>query len=130
MARVHRRRDRRAEIHIAEAEHQVAGVEHHALHVIDAVEAIDATDELEIARAPRRVRAHRLHVFLDRQPRLRVVPRERQVHDARRQLHVLDRRQLALAGGDQVEQRFQRQPATVVVHLQRTDSGREVDDAR
>ncbi len=55
VARVHRGRNRRAEVDVAETEHEVARVEHDAADVVDRIEAVDAADELEVARAPRRV---------------------------------------------------------------------------
>ena len=36
MARIERRRDRCAEVDVAQAEHEIAGVEDDALHVVDA----------------------------------------------------------------------------------------------
>ena len=53
---------------------------------------------------PRRVRPHRLHVFADRQLRRRIVPRERQMHDARRQHQIVEIRNLLLAGVHRLEQ--------------------------
>ena len=84
VAGVERRGHRRAQVDVAQAHDQVAGVEHDASDLVDAVQAVDAADELDVARAPRGVRAHRLHVFLDRQPRGGVVPGQREVDDAGR----------------------------------------------
>ena len=93
MARIHRRGHRRAEVNIAQTQHQIRSIEHHALHVFDTIESVDAPDELDIAWAPRCVFTHRLGILLNRQLRLTVVPSQRQMHDARRHFHVVDRRQ-------------------------------------
>ena len=56
--RVERCRDRRAEVDVAEPQHQVARVEDGPVHVVDRVQAVDAADELDVPRRPRRVDAH------------------------------------------------------------------------
>ena len=94
MARIHRRGHRRAEIDVAQTQHQVTRAEHDLAHFIDGIEAIDPADELDVARTPGRVLAHRRHVLLDREPGRWIVPGQRQMHDARGHLHVFDRRQL------------------------------------
>src|SRR5206468_4268587 len=72
--RIDRRGNRRTEVNVTEAEHEVARVEGDALDVRDRPEAVDAPDELEIAWAPRRVLAHRLHVFADGEEGRLVLP--------------------------------------------------------
>ena len=74
MTWIERRRDRRTQIHVAQTHHQITCVEHDALDVSDTVKPVDAPDELDIAWAPWRIRAYRLHVFVDGQPRGRIVP--------------------------------------------------------
>src|SRR6201999_2082244 len=63
MTRIERRRDRSPEIHIAQAEHQIARGKDDALHVIDAVESVDPSDELDVAGTPGGIGANRLHVL-------------------------------------------------------------------
>ena len=82
VAGVERGGDRRAEVDVAEPEHQIVGVEDDARTSSTDVEPVDPADELDVPRAPRRVGADAGHVALDRQPGRRVVPRERQMHDA------------------------------------------------
>ena len=127
--RIERHGDGRAEIHVAETEHEVAGVEDDLLHLLDGIEAVDAADELDVARAPRRVWAHAGRVFFDRELRGGIVPRERQMHDARGQFQGVERRQAGLAAREQIEQFAPRELPRVVVDLQRADAGREVDHA-
>ncbi len=127
VTRVERRRHRRAEVHVAEAEHEVAGVEHDAVHVVDAVESVHPADELDVPRAPRRVGAHAVHVPLDGLARRRVVPRQRQVDDARGERLVDHVRQLGLRCAQRVERPFHREPVAVHLDEQRADAGRGVD---
>src|SRR4029078_13601999 len=77
---VHGRRHRRAQIDVAESEHQVVRAVDDLPHVLDRVEAVDAADELGVAGAPRRVGAHRLHVLLASAQGLRALPRQRPTH--------------------------------------------------
>lgn len=65
--RVHRHSDRRAQIDIAQPEHNITGIEDDALHVLNRVQPVDAADEFQIARTPRRIRTHAGHVFFDGQ---------------------------------------------------------------
>ena len=77
VARVDWRGHGRAQVHVAQAEHEVVGVEDDAPNVIDAVKAIDAPDELRVRGAPRRIGARGFLVTASSELRLRVVPRER-----------------------------------------------------
>ena len=129
VSRVHGRRHRRAEVDVAEPQHQVVGAVHDLLHVLDRLEPVDAADELGVARTPRRVGAHRLHVLLDREQRRRVFPRQRQMHDTARDGDVVEAGQRALALVERRHQLLAAQHAAVVVDLQRPDSWRDVDDA-
>ena len=90
MTRVQRRGHGRAQVHIAQAHHQVAGAVDDVLDLLLAVEPVDAADELDVARAPGRIRVHRLHVALRGQLHRRIVPGQRQVDDAAGQFHVFD----------------------------------------
>src|SRR5690606_4823035 len=83
MARIERGGYRRTEIDLAETHHHIAGIEHDFFDVFDAVEAVDAANEFDIARAPRSIPAHGLHVFFDGEPAGGVIPRQRQPDDAR-----------------------------------------------
>nr|GFD24857.1 hypothetical protein [Tanacetum cinerariifolium] len=49
MTWVQRGGDRRAEVDIAQPHHQIAGVEHRALHFVQIRQVVDATDEFQIA---------------------------------------------------------------------------------
>ena len=94
-------------------------------------EAVDAADELDVARAPRRVGAHGLHVFADRE--LRLPRRPTTAAGARCATAPRSRRPPAalrlLVDDQRVEQRSRGEHAAVVVDLQRADAGREVEDA-
>jgi hypothetical protein len=63
MTRIDRRRHRRAEIDIAEPEHEIARRQHDALHRVDRFETIDPADELDIRWTPGRVGTHQLVIF-------------------------------------------------------------------
>src|SRR3546814_6026875 len=89
MPRVQWRSDGRAEVDVPKAHHQVAGVEHRALYFVEVGQVVDAPDELQVARAPGRVLAYRGHVFFDGQLAGRIVPGQRQMHDAGRHLQIL-----------------------------------------
>ena len=129
MARVERRGHGRAEIDIAQAQHEVARAEDDLLHFLDGAEAVDAADELDIARAPGRVGVHAGHVFFDGEARGRVVPGERQMHDARGQFQIARVADLALGLLDQREEFRAAHAAAVVVDLQGANAGGEIDDA-
>ncbi len=87
--------DRRAEIDVAQAQHEIARVEDDPLHLLDALQPVDAPDEFDIARAPRSVGPHGLCVFLYRHAGRWIVPGKRQMHDAGRHLDRIDIGQLA-----------------------------------
>ena len=110
-----------------EAHHEIAGVEDDPLHVLDGFEAIDAADELDIARAPRRVRPHRLDVLLDRQP---VAGSS---HDSGRWTMRVGTSMSSMLGSSprrhQVEHAFRSDPG-IEMDLQRADARREIDDHR
>ena len=58
MARIKGRGHRRTQVNVAQAHHQVAGVEYGLLDLVDAVQAIDAANEFQVARAPGRILAN------------------------------------------------------------------------
>ena len=118
VARIDGRRDRRAEVHVAEAQHQIARRKDDLLDVIDAAKAVDAADELDVAGAPGGVRPHRLRVLGDGQLRGGVIPGQRQVDDARRNLDVVRRRQFRLGTPERIEQLHAWQDGVVVVDVQ------------
>ena len=131
VAGVERRGHRRAEVDVAEAEHEVAGVEHDAVHVVDRVEAVDPADELEVRRAPRGVVADDLHVAADGLEGGRVLPRQREVDGAGVDRQLAGRRQLVVALLRPA--RPPRRPSTdgrVELHQQRPHPGGDVDDRR
>ncbi len=119
----------RAEIDVAEREHEVAGVEADAVDGGEVGEIVDAADELDVARAPRRVFAHDLGVFLDGEQGGLVFPGEREVDDARGHLHVVHRRELGLGAQENLEQALGGEEALVEVDLDGADAGREIEDA-
>ena len=129
MARVDRCGHRRAEVDVAQPQHQIPGVEHRVVHGLDIGQTVDAANELDVARAPGRVRAHRLHVLVDREARGRVVPRQRQPHGAARHVDVVDRCHAVLRVEQRVHQGRQTDVPRVVMHLQRADARCQVDDA-
>ncbi|MNV15695.1 hypothetical protein D3C71_1064270 [compost metagenome] len=118
MARVEWGGHRRTEVNVAQAHHQITGVEYCALDLIEIRQVVDAADELQIARAPRRVLAHGGHVLFDRQLTRRVVPGQRQVDDARRYLQVLGGAHGIPFTGDDTEQIGEWQLLGLVVDLQ------------
>ena len=81
MPGIKRCRNRCAQVDIAETKHEIAGIENDALHILDPLQAVDATDKLDIARTPGSIGPHRLHIFVDGELRLRIIPRERQMND-------------------------------------------------
>ena len=130
--RVGRRGDRRAEVDVAEAEHEIAGVEHDAACTSSiGVEAVDAADELDVAGAPGRVGAHGLDVLADGELGGRVVPGERQVDDAGWGRRCRRGRGWRARSASSASSRcFAASSRGVVVDLQRADAGRDIDDAR
>ncbi len=91
--------------------------------------AIDAPDELDVGGAPWRIRAHELLIFAHGELRLLVVPGKRQMHDAA--FHgdaSADRAGSCSSANERVQQARRRKRAAVVVHLQRADAGREIDE--
>jgi hypothetical protein len=129
VAWIHRGRDRRRQVHIAETHHQVGGVVDDALHLLLAVQPVDAPDELDVARAPGRVRTDRLHVLACRKLRLAVVPGQRQVHDARWHLGRGQVLQFHLRLLQRLQQLFQRELPGFVVDLKAAHAGRHFKDA-
>ena len=123
MARIHRHGDRRAEINIAETEHEIVRIEHRFHHLLDAVEAIHAADEFDVARQPRRFRAHALDIFFDDRVDRRIVVRQRHPHDARRNFERLDGGQFAFGFHQNLDQLLRRNHAAIVIHLQGTHAG-------
>ena len=123
LARVQRRGHRCAEIDIAEAHHQIAGVEYRLAHCRLIGEAIDAANEFQIARAPGGVRAHRALVLVDGLLTRRVIPGQRQVHGAGLDLDVLDILERDFGLFEMRHQCLERQAARVVMQLQRADAG-------
>ena len=103
MARIERGGHRRAEVDVAQAHHQVAGVEHRAVDLVQIGQVVDAADKFQVARAPGRVLAHRGHVLVDGQLAGRVIPGQRQMDDARRHLEVLCCAHRIPLAGDDVE---------------------------
>src|SRR5690606_21704514 len=108
---------------------QVAGLESGAIYGVQVRLVVDAADELEVARAPGCVLAHRGHVFLDGQLAGRIVPGQWQVHDPRGDFQIPRRADGVPFARDGIEQLRQWQGFRLVVHLQRADARREVDDS-
>ena len=80
---------------------------------------------------PGRIRPHRLHVFRDRQLRRRIVPGQRQMHDARRQHEIVQIRNAALRTRPALPASASRRSTPrVVMNLQRADARRDIDNAR
>ena len=94
------------------------------------VETVDAADELDIGRAPRRVGTHTAHIFVDRRLDGRVVPRQRQPHHARLDLHLGQISELVLDLPKRGDQILERRKPRVVVDLQGADAWREIHDAK
>ena len=129
MARIDGGGDGRAEIDVAQAEHQIVGVEDDAVDVVDGGEAVDAADEFDVAGAPGRVGAHGLGVLADGELGGGIVPGERQVDDARGDDDVVEVGDAALDGIERVEQGLAGEAAAVVVDVEGADAGSDVDDA-
>ena len=129
MTRIDRRRHRRAEIDVAETEHEIARVEHDALHVLDRIETVDAADELDVRRAPRRVGPHDC-MYLS----IASAPPDRSTTAADARCGTVPRCRSGRRASSSIsrklrEQVLERQRRAVVVDLQRADAGREVEDA-
>ena len=129
MSRIQRRGHGRAEIDVAQAHHQVAGVEDRLADRVDVGQVVDATDEFKVARAPWGILAHGGHVFVDGELAGRIVPGQRQVHDAGGHAQVAGGADARPLRRDVLQQHRQRQLARAIVDLQRADAGRQVDDA-
>src|SRR5690606_24994113 len=129
VARVGRGGDRRAEVDVAEPEHQVFGGEDGVEDVGHRVQSVHAADELDVPRAPGRVRAHAVHVADDGLAGGRVVPGQRQVHGAAGHHQFPGPRQRRLGVGEQAEQARRGQPVRVDAHLQRPYARGEFGDA-
>ena len=82
MPGIQRGSDRRAQIDVAQAHHQIGCLEKRLFYLIDAVQPVNTADEFQVARAPGGVLAHRLHVFRDGGLAGLVIPGQGQVHDA------------------------------------------------
>ena len=112
-----------AQVDVAQAHDQIVGAEHDVLDGLLVRQAVDATDELHVVRAPRRILAHAAHVAVDGGATRRVVPRERQMHDARRHgrvRNVLGRREQ----WHQASRETRRSPVRgVEANQQRADAG-------
>ena len=78
MTRIERCRNRRTQVDIPQPHHQIAGVEHRFIDLIDIRQIVDTTDKLQVARTPWRIPAHGGHVFVDGLLARRIVPGERQ----------------------------------------------------
>ena len=107
MTRIQRRGDGRAEIDVSETEHEIAGLKHNALHLLDGIKPIDAADEFDVARAPRRIGPHVRLIFVDRLLRSGIIPRKWQMHDSRRHFQIIAG-VIASRSPDQIEQRVAR----------------------
>ena len=130
MARIDRHRARRAQIHVAQAHDQVAGVEHNVAHVIAAGQPVDALDEVHIVRQPRRVGAHGFLIALHRAQRGRILEGHGQVDHARGHLQ---RGHVGQAGFDlqqAFDQRALQNLAAVIADLQRAHARRQFLHAR
>ena len=67
MSGIDRDSDRSAQVNVAKAKDEVAGVKDNFFYLFDAGETVNAPDELEIAWAPWGVGPHGLHIFLNSQ---------------------------------------------------------------
>src|SRR5258708_2413559 len=63
MARIERRRDRRAEVDVAETQNKIAGLENDPTDLIFALEPVDPANEFDVRRTPGRVRPHQFAIF-------------------------------------------------------------------
>jgi hypothetical protein len=108
---------RRTEVHVAQAEHQVARAIDDLLHVVFAAEAVDAPDELYVARRPGGICTHRLHVLLYGKLGCRIIPRQGQVDDTGRHFRGGTAAQRRLALRQDVQKSSQRQLQALVVDL-------------
>ncbi len=127
MARVHGRGDGCAKINVTEAEHKIAGPEHDILHCLLVLKAVDAANELDIGRAPGRIRAHEVLVFADSKVCAFVIPGQGHVNGARRHRYLVHRRQAGDRFGEQSAHFCEGEARGVDVNLQRTNAGGQVD---
>ena len=130
MTRIERCRDRRAQVDISQPHHQIAGVEHRFIDLIDIRQIVDTTDKLQVARTPWRIPAHGGHVFIDSLLARGIVPGERQPDHARRHVQRRLPAYVLPQPGHRLQQRFQTQRFRLIVNLQGADPRREVDNPR
>src|SRR5260370_945030 len=72
------------------------------MHLCHIVETVDAPDELNVPRAPWRIRTDAVHVALDSFMGRRVIPRQRQPDGATRHDKLIRRGQVAVQAGQQI----------------------------
>ncbi|MNG09760.1 hypothetical protein D3C84_931910 [compost metagenome] len=127
MARIDWRRDGSAEIDVAKPKHKIIRFIHHSPNVLDAREPVHAAYKLQVARTPWRIRANALLIPLDRKLCSRVIPRQRETYDARRDTNRFERRQLAVQLHKQVACLANGNAGPVDMHLQRPDARRQIE---
>ena len=130
MPRIHRCRHRRPQIHITQTHHQIGRLKKDPPHLVDALQPVDPPNELQVARAPRRIRPHTLHVAPDRLLRARIIPTDRQMHHPRRHLDRLQRRQCQNPFPNHRPQRLPRHHLRIKMHLQRPDPRCQIQNPR
>ena len=96
VTRVDRRGQGGTQVHVAEAQDEVRGVEHDLAHVVDTLQAVDAADELDVPRAPWRIVTHPGGVARRGLVRDRVVPGEGEVDRPARDLQLVGGRHAVL----------------------------------
>src|SRR6267378_2659073 len=72
--RIQWRCDGRPKIHVSQSHHEITRVEHDVPYVFNRSEPVDAADELDVARTPRCIRPHRLHVLANSKLSRRIIP--------------------------------------------------------
>src|SRR3989454_5798684 len=72
--RIQWRCDGRPKIYVAQSHHEITRVEHDVPYVFNRSEPVDAADELDVARTPRCIRPHRLHVLANSKLSRRIIP--------------------------------------------------------
>ena len=128
MPRVQRRRHRRAEVDVTQAQHQVFGVENDPVHIVHCGQTVDPPDEFDVPRTPRCVVPNPGHVPLDRLPGSRIVPRQRKPHTPAGHDQVGRPGQIPLEFAHQAQCLADRQRVRIHMYLQRPDARRQVDD--
>ncbi len=124
MARIDGYRTGRAQIDVAQAEDEVAGVKNRIAHRLAALQPVDALDKIDVVGQPGRAGAHRLLIALHGAERGAVFERHRHPDNARRHFQLADVAEPGFQLQQQIHQLLLAEDQAVIAHLQRAHAGR------